>query len=289
MVPLPGRRGRFGFVHALFRSHRYDALPLRRRLELHARAAAALATRSDDPRMLSERARHACLAVPIGDARLAVDLSREAAHEAEHPTPTTKLPTHYRRGLDAARSLDPPDRRATLDLTVRLGAVLHRLGDPHGLPMLLHAAQRARDEGDRRGAGEGGHVVLAVRGESCGRQPRSRAGLPSSRTPSRILGEEPSAARAQLLIELANDEQRHADQRTDRTRPQGRSDGSRRRRPRTLSRRSFSLPGTSRTTPAASTSTSASGSISSTRSSPAEPGRKARRHRHPGLGPPPTR
>ena len=32
-----------GFVHALFRSHRYEALPLRRRLELHARAASALA------------------------------------------------------------------------------------------------------------------------------------------------------------------------------------------------------------------------------------------------------
>ena len=34
--PQPGRRAGFAFVHALFRSHRYRALPLRRRLELHA-------------------------------------------------------------------------------------------------------------------------------------------------------------------------------------------------------------------------------------------------------------
>ena len=82
----PTRLGsaRFAFVHALFRSHRYGALPLRRRLELHARAAAALATPPDDDRVQSERARHACLALPLGDAREAVELvaRRRAARRA---------------------------------------------------------------------------------------------------------------------------------------------------------------------------------------------------------------
>ena len=43
VAPHPARMALFTFVHALFRAHRYDQLPLRRRLELHARAAAALA------------------------------------------------------------------------------------------------------------------------------------------------------------------------------------------------------------------------------------------------------
>ena len=72
------------------------ALPLRRRLELHARAAAALATPPDDDRVQSERARHACLALPLGDAREAVELvaRRRSARRAglrlrrsDHPLP----------------------------------------------------------------------------------------------------------------------------------------------------------------------------------------------------------
>ena len=115
VAPLPGRPGRFAFVHALFRSHRYDALPLRRRLDLHASAASALASPSGDGR-LSERARHACLSVPVGDARTAVELAYEAAHEAEHAYAYDEAVAHYERAIVAARSLDPPDARTTNDL-----------------------------------------------------------------------------------------------------------------------------------------------------------------------------
>ena len=140
VVPLPSPPGRFGFVHALFRSHRYEQLSLRRRLELHASAAAAMATRAGDESLLSEHARHACLAVPVGDARTAVDLARAAAHQAEHAYAFDEAANHYRRGIDAARSLDPPDPSTTLDLDVRLAAALYRRGDPQGVPMLLAAA-----------------------------------------------------------------------------------------------------------------------------------------------------
>ena len=91
IVPHRGRAAQFGFVHALFRAHRYDALPLRRRLELHARVATALGTRAGDDRVLSEHARHACLALPLGDAGdgrptgARCGPARRAA-----PTPTTK-------------------------------------------------------------------------------------------------------------------------------------------------------------------------------------------------------
>ena len=148
VVPHPSRMARFTFVHALFRAHRYDELPLRRRLELHARAAAALATPLADDRVQSERARHACLALPLGDAREAVELVRAAGQRAEHAYAYQEAVTHYRRGIEAARFLEPADPVAMLDLTVRIGAALHHRGDPDGLPMLLEAAQRARETGN---------------------------------------------------------------------------------------------------------------------------------------------
>ena len=95
--PHPRRPAGFAFVHALFRSHRYRALPVRRRLELHAKAATALATRPADERLLAERARHACLALPVGDAELAVDLSREAAPPNERAYAYDEAVAHDRR------------------------------------------------------------------------------------------------------------------------------------------------------------------------------------------------
>ena len=52
----PGRPGRFAFVHALFRSYRYENLPMRRRIELHARAATTIGGRGD-PRLVPDQAR----------------------------------------------------------------------------------------------------------------------------------------------------------------------------------------------------------------------------------------
>jgi DNA-binding CsgD family transcriptional regulator len=201
VVPHPGRPGRFAFVHALFRSHRYDSLSLRRRLQLHAEAAAALATRPGDDGVLSEWARHACLAVPVSDARLAVDLVRQAAHEAEHAFAYDEAVAHYQRGLEAAHSLDPPDRHVLLDLTARMGAALNYRGDPRGLPMLRGAARRARAEGDDDA------LVLAATSIT-------QFGLLSALEPPvegreiteaalAVVGEEPSAARARLLMDLA--------------------------------------------------------------------------------------
>ena len=92
-------------------------------------AASALANAGGDGQ-LSERARHACLAVPVGDAKTAVELACGAAHEAEHAYAYDEAAAHYARALAAARSLDPPDSRASLDLTVRLAGARHRAGDP---------------------------------------------------------------------------------------------------------------------------------------------------------------
>jgi class 3 adenylate cyclase/DNA-binding CsgD family transcriptional regulator len=198
IVPLPGRFMHFGFVHALFRSHRYQALPPRRRLEAHANAARALSARSGDDRLLSERARHACLAVPVGDARIAVDLSREAAHIAEHAYAYDEAASHYRRALEAASSLHPPDANATLDLSVRLAAALHHHGDPQGLPMLLDGARRAREAGDHEAL-----VRAAISFSHFGSAGATPAQLAVVEDAVAVLGVEPTATRARLLIELA--------------------------------------------------------------------------------------
>jgi class 3 adenylate cyclase/DNA-binding CsgD family transcriptional regulator len=201
VVPLPGRPGRFAFVHALFRSHRYDALPVRRRLELHAAAAVALAGSADGLR-LSERARHACLAVPVGDAASAVELAREAGHEAEHAYAYDEAVGHYRRALEASRSLDPPERGVTLDLRVRLAAALHRAGEPDGLPMLLDAGRRARDEGDDAALIRAS-ISLSHLGATSAYLYPDPAQIDVVEDALAVLGPEPSAMRARLLSELA--------------------------------------------------------------------------------------
>ncbi len=199
--PHPARPAGFAFVHALFRSHRYRALPLRRRLELHAHAAAALATRPDDERLVSERARHACLAVPVGDARVAVALSQQAARRDEHAYAYDEAVAHYRRGLEAARSLDPPDPSTELDLTIRIAATLHHRGDRAGLPMLLDAARRAGDQGDTAAL-----VRAAIAIPQFGAvgfvdpMPEGRAVTQDALA---ALGDEATPARARLLVDLA--------------------------------------------------------------------------------------
>ena len=202
VVAHPSRIGWFTFVHALFRSHRYGALSLRRRLELHARAAAALATPLDDARVQSERARHACLALPLGDARQAIELARAAAQHAEHSYGYDEAIAHYRRGLDAARLLDPPDAAVTLDLTVRIAAALHHRGDRDGLPMLLDAARRARDVGDKEALVRAAAAIPQF--GAVGFVDPMPEGRAITEAALAALGPEPSPARARLLMDLAS-------------------------------------------------------------------------------------
>ncbi|MGH9133211.1 MAG: ATP-binding protein, partial [Ilumatobacteraceae bacterium] len=202
VIPRPGRRAGFMFVHALFRSHRYRALGLRRRLDLHARAAAALATRPDDERLLSERARHACLAAPVGDARTAVELALAAARHDEHTYAYDEAVAHYRRGLEAARLLDPPAPGVTLDLTIRIGAALHHGGDPQGLPLLLEAARRAQDAGDSAALVRAATAIPQFGAVGfVDPMPEGRAVTEAALD---AIGDEPSPNRARLLMDLAS-------------------------------------------------------------------------------------
>jgi DNA-binding SARP family transcriptional activator len=202
VVARPGRSDAFAFVHALFRSVRYDALAPRRKLELHARAAGALAARPDDERSRSERARHACLAVPGLAAADAVALAVEAGHRLEEAHAYDEAVAHYRRARDVARLADPPAIATILDLDVRIGAVLHHRGDPDGLPIVLDAARRADIAGDT-----GALVRAALAIPQFGAvgfvdpMPEGRAITMSA---LESLDDQPSPERARLLVDLAS-------------------------------------------------------------------------------------
>lgn len=202
VAAAPGQPGRFAFVHALFRSVRYDVLPTGRRLRLHQRVARALQPRADDERILPELARHASIAAPLGDARAAIDYSRRAGDLARRLLASEEAAVHYRQAWEMATLLDPPDPDLRLRLRIDLGAALLHGGRPDGRAMMLAAADeaRAQDQKDALAAvamlfhpagvslTTGGYVdgeIVAV----------FRDALPV----------EPSATRARLLAGLASE------------------------------------------------------------------------------------
>jgi hypothetical protein len=204
VAAAPGHPGRFVFVHALFRTSRYESMPLSRRLQLHHAVANALEARRDDDRVVPALARHACIAAPIGDAHAALQYALRAAALAERSLALDEATDHYRRALDVAEHLDPPDAEARLDVSIRLGEVLNRTGDPAHRELLLEAAAEARRVGNAHALAEiawafaqygasqrigGSDVELVAIAED------ALAGL----------GPEPTATRARTLAALASD------------------------------------------------------------------------------------
>jgi DNA-binding CsgD family transcriptional regulator len=137
------RSGRFAFVHALFRTVRYDALGPARRMRLHRTLADVLEAWADD-RLLTELARHACLAAPLGKSAEAIDHACRAAEAAERALAPGTAADLYELAVSAADALQPPDPDRRLDLLIRLGESLHRRGDPHHRVVLRSAADEAR-------------------------------------------------------------------------------------------------------------------------------------------------
>jgi hypothetical protein len=136
------RPGRFAFVHALFRTVRYDALGPARRMRLHRTLADVLEARADD-RLLTELARHACLAAPLGKSAEAIDHANRAAEAAERALAPGTAADLYELAVCAADALQPPDADRRLDLLIRLGESLNRRGDPRHRTVLRTAADEA--------------------------------------------------------------------------------------------------------------------------------------------------
>ncbi len=90
----------------------------------------------------------------------------------------------------------------TLDLTVRVAAALHHRGDPEGLPMLLDAARRARDVGDKEALVRAAAAIPQF--GAVGFVDPMPEGRAITEAALAALGPEPSPARARLLMDLAS-------------------------------------------------------------------------------------
>jgi DNA-binding NarL/FixJ family response regulator len=146
---VPGvQPGRFEFQHDVFRAVRYGTLTATRRLRLHAAVARALSCRRPYGRSLAQLARHACLAGPCFDPAVAADLARLAGDAASDATDHGEAAAHYRRALDALDLALGADDDLRLRLSMRLGAALALIGDPHGQTLLRTVAHTARERGD---------------------------------------------------------------------------------------------------------------------------------------------
>ena len=142
------RHGRFAFTHDVFRSAREASLTASRRFRLHAAVAEALQRRPLDPTTLSDLATHACLAGPRFDPSVAADLARRAGDAATVATDHGPAVAHYRRALDALSLVGASDNGRWLDVRVKLGSALVRVGDDDGVTTLVDVAEEAERAGD---------------------------------------------------------------------------------------------------------------------------------------------
>ena len=161
---LPGVASGQGprFAHALVREALYEELvpagALRR--SIHARISAALEQRamaSDDA--LSERAHHACEAVPLAPAGRAVELARRAGEQAARQLDFERAVSWYERSLSKLTFMDreEPAQRATL---------LLGLGDAQTRTLGLERARASyREAADHaRAIGRGDLLISAALG-----------------------------------------------------------------------------------------------------------------------------
>lgn len=194
----------WSFVHALFRSARYDQIPPSRRMSLHWAVALALSDRGSDPAVRSELARHACLGAPVGDPRSAVELSIDAAASAEASLAFSEAADHCRQALEVADLVRPPDPALRLRLTIRLGELLQGAGDPAYREILATAARTARAAGDAQALAEVGWAMVHYGTPGIGRT--EHPDLASvAEDALRAIGPEPSAARARTLAAVAEE------------------------------------------------------------------------------------
>jgi tetratricopeptide (TPR) repeat protein len=201
VTAAPGAPGILLFSHALVRDALYEAIPSRRRRELHRQAAEALERRpaADLGRHLAQLAHHFYEAAEDERARL---YASQAADLAASRLAFEEAARLYGLALTMAERSDDADDAELCDLLLGLGDARARAGDDAGArDTFLRAAEVARRAGfaDRLGRaalGYGGRWVWTkARGD-----PHL---LPLLEEAVETLPAEDSALRARLLARLA--------------------------------------------------------------------------------------
>jgi len=201
VAAAPGAPGLLVFSHALVRDVLYEAIPLRRRRDLHREAAEALERRhaADLGRHLAQIAHHFYEAAEDDRARLYATQAAELAASRLAYEEAARL---YRLALKLAERSDDADDAELCDLVLALGDALARAGDDAGAKdTFLRAAEVARRGGfaerlGRAALGYGGRWVWTKgRGD-----PHL---LPLLEEAVKTVPSEDSALRARLLARLA--------------------------------------------------------------------------------------
>ena len=203
VTALPGRPGRFRFVHSLFRTVRYDSLPVSTRLRLHQSVAGELRPEADDERMLPALALHACAAAPLGDAAGAADLARRAGRLARRRLALDEAAHHFRQALAMLDLVPSADHGLWLHLQIDLGEVEVNAGLPEGRARLFAAIDEARRQSDHQALVDatlalsrmGARLVVPGHGD-----PRVAAAI---RQALATIPTNPARMRARLLAELS--------------------------------------------------------------------------------------
>lgn len=156
--------GGFAFVHGMFRSARYAAIPVGRRVRVHADVVRALEARPPSRGSVVELARHACIAAPVADPRQAAGHAVAAARLAESSLALTEAAALLRDAVRCADLVEPPDAPLRLELRTRLGELLQGAGSPDYHAVLAEAADLARAEGGPEALAEVGWALVRYGG-----------------------------------------------------------------------------------------------------------------------------
>jgi DNA-binding SARP family transcriptional activator/tetratricopeptide (TPR) repeat protein len=167
VTAAPGAPGMLRFSHALVRDALYDAIPQRRRRELHGRAAGELERRhrADPGAHFAKLAQHFFEAASTEET---VEYARLGAERAASQLAYEEAARLYRLGLRALERGGVPDESHLCDLLLGLGDVQARAGDWAGAQeTFLLAADVARRGGmaerlGRAALGYGGRWVWTV-------------------------------------------------------------------------------------------------------------------------------
>ena len=203
VVPRPGTASGFAFVHALFRSVRYRELPVRRRL-LAARPGRGRLGGPRRRRAVTARSSPPCLPGRAGRR------SPGGGRPRPRRGPLRRARLRLRRGDRPPR---PGARRRPADRAARScrrprprGAASPPPGTtvaiPTGLPPLLDAARRADARGDRHALVRAATAIPQF--GAVGFIDPMAEGRAVTEAALAVVGDESSAARAQLLMDLSS-------------------------------------------------------------------------------------
>ncbi len=195
------RVGRYAFAHALTRGVLHGTLTPTRRALLHRRAATAIEedNAADLEPVLAELASHFEQAGSPADIERAIAYGARAGDRAIAVLAYEQAAAHYGHTLDLLGSEGSPELRC--DLTIARGEAERMAGDAAYRETLLEGARLARELGD---VGRLARAAMANnRGSSSSSQGVDRERVAVLEAALEGLGDDDSATRAVLLVQLA--------------------------------------------------------------------------------------